>query len=444
MELYDPLIPPDPNEWLALDEAERISLVQDFHRRARIELPNESVHAALQATVETQVAMGDKIPVGRTLDRLMAEGLDRHEGLHAIGMQLVDMMHDVVQAAEPKGDPNAAYFAALERLTADGWRNFWDEPGSEDREAEQEFEEDLGIEEILDALNAPDILPVEAIRAAERQRDVVAPALIEIVKGYIATKPRPAVEGALFFIFHMLGSWRETAAYRPLAKLLTLPRDEVHPVLDGAVTDTTHRVMAAVFDGDPQPLYDLVLAEQADEFIRSRMCETIAMLALRGQLPRPEAARFLQACYSDIRPQDECFVWHGWQSAIAMLGLSELRPLVEQAFARAFISPAWLDFKDFDEDLQLGTSGKIRLEAQDEYELFGDTIAELSTWAALRDDTQSDDGDWDEDAELWNEPALPAVPYVNPHRDVGRNDPCPCGSGKKYKKCCLDKEQQPS
>ncbi len=24
---------------------------------------------------------------------------------------------------------------------------------------------------------------------------------------------------------------------------------------------------------------------------------------------------------------------------------------------------------------------------------------------------------------------------------VGRNDPCPCGSGRKYKKCCLDKEQ---
>lgn len=24
---------------------------------------------------------------------------------------------------------------------------------------------------------------------------------------------------------------------------------------------------------------------------------------------------------------------------------------------------------------------------------------------------------------------------------VGRNDPCPCGSGKKYKKCCLNKEQ---
>ncbi len=26
-----------------------------------------------------------------------------------------------------------------------------------------------------------------------------------------------------------------------------------------------------------------------------------------------------------------------------------------------------------------------------------------------------------------------------PHAKAGRNDPCPCGSGKKYKKCCLNK-----
>jgi hypothetical protein len=28
------------------------------------------------------------------------------------------------------------------------------------------------------------------------------------------------------------------------------------------------------------------------------------------------------------------------------------------------------------------------------------------------------------------------------HKTVGRNDPCPCGSGKKYKRCCLAKDQQ--
>src|SRR5262252_9152786 len=27
---------------------------------------------------------------------------------------------------------------------------------------------------------------------------------------------------------------------------------------------------------------------------------------------------------------------------------------------------------------------------------------------------------------------------------VGRNDPCPCGSGKKYKKCCLPSQSVPA
>lgn len=28
-------------------------------------------------------------------------------------------------------------------------------------------------------------------------------------------------------------------------------------------------------------------------------------------------------------------------------------------------------------------------------------------------------------------------PIVRAGSKIGRNDPCPCGSGKKYKKCCL-------
>jgi hypothetical protein len=31
------------------------------------------------------------------------------------------------------------------------------------------------------------------------------------------------------------------------------------------------------------------------------------------------------------------------------------------------------------------------------------------------------------------------APGAGPSPKVGRNDPCPCGSGKKYKKCCLNK-----
>ncbi|MDB5313584.1 MAG: motif protein [Gemmataceae bacterium] len=40
------------------------------------------------------------------------------------------------------------------------------------------------------------------------------------------------------------------------------------------------------------------------------------------------------------------------------------------------------------------------------------------------------------------EPLPPLIPQVPVHRTepkVGRNDPCPCGSGKKFKKCCLNR-----
>lgn len=30
----------------------------------------------------------------------------------------------------------------------------------------------------------------------------------------------------------------------------------------------------------------------------------------------------------------------------------------------------------------------------------------------------------------------PMAPYVRETPKIGRNDPCSCGSGKKYKKCC--------
>ena len=32
-------------------------------------------------------------------------------------------------------------------------------------------------------------------------------------------------------------------------------------------------------------------------------------------------------------------------------------------------------------------------------------------------------------------------PVRNKATKVGPNDPCPCGSGKKYKKCCMQKDK---
>ena len=71
--------------------------------------------------------------------------------------------------------------------------------------------------------------------------------------------------------------------------------------------------MAAVFDGDPTPLCDILLDSHADQFIRSRMCEALAMVTLRGELDRGLASRILRDAFMEIQPQAENYFWVGWQ-----------------------------------------------------------------------------------------------------------------------------------
>ncbi len=123
MKNYDPLKPPDPEEWRSLDEQERIQLVENFHRRARTRLPNAKMHAVIHAIVENQIALGDETPVERTVQRLMSEGLDRHDSIHAVSSVLIHHITDLLgqPVAESGAERNRPYYAALEQLTAKRW-----------------------------------------------------------------------------------------------------------------------------------------------------------------------------------------------------------------------------------------------------------------------------------------------------------------------------------
>jgi len=94
--------------------------------------------------------------------------------------------------------------------------------------------------------------------------------------------------------------------------------------------------------------HDIIRDEEADQFIRSRMCYAVAMLTRRGDLPRDATESFLRDCYSELQPQQDCYVWQGWVDAIAWFGLAELKPVVRQAFLRGSINPEWLSFEDFE------------------------------------------------------------------------------------------------
>ena len=72
-----------------------------------------------------------------------------------------------------------------------------------------------------------------------------------------------------------------------------------------------------------------------------------------------------------------------------------------------------------------GEADQIAAAQEDALEWLGPAVHEISEyWCARANRTQPG--------------------KIDPFRKIGRNEPCPCGSGKKYKKCCLGETERES
>ena len=104
--------------------------------------------------------------------------------------------------------------------------------------------------------------------------------------------------------------------------------------------------------------------------------------------------------------------------------LAELEPLVARAFRSGYVDNEVLTFEDFQADLRVFRAAPDRRALLEERGLKPIDDA-LDALAVFEEEEEEE----------------PVKPAENPNRSIGRNDPCPCGSGKKYKKCCLGAEQ---
>jgi hypothetical protein len=150
---------------------------------------------------------------------------------------------------------------------------------------------------------------------------------------------------------------------------------------------------------------------------------------------------------------------------IAVDELGFLNPLevqgeIEAAFKQELVNEGIIDWEYFEDYLlhpdQPGECPNLKRKRPAAIE---DTVEELRSWACFAEkpitplfprqdespiivDPFYDVPDsLDEDDDEWERPLQsPPADLLTIRHDaprVGRNDPCPCGSGKKYKKCCL-------
>lgn len=137
---YDPGIGPDPVLWGSLSDEEKQRAVADYVERFETHGDAGLSHAMTHVIVEDQVSLGDETPVAGVLHRLVNEGLNRHEAIHAIGSVLEK---EVANLSSGGGQiDNDRYFEQLGDLTAvrwlaRGWSELPPSPPAESRAAER-------------------------------------------------------------------------------------------------------------------------------------------------------------------------------------------------------------------------------------------------------------------------------------------------------------------
>ena len=210
--------------------------------------------------------------------------------------------------------------------------------------------------------------------------------------------------------------------FAPLCRLAR-EAEAAQAVLGDGVTSTLKRILISTYDGNLDALKGVIEAAGTDEFVRTGALEALAYLMATEHIAREEAEAYLLRL-----------------SMVALLGLEPWSGVVRQAFARGLISPMDMNDDNFREDLRriLTDPGRMADFKANNIAPLEDAIGELSDWYGFSEPAKRDQerhAVGREDAGRTS--AATPQPSAKSFKGVGRNDPCPCGSGKKFKKCCL-------
>ncbi|NCC26759.1 MAG: DUF1186 domain-containing protein [Gammaproteobacteria bacterium] len=269
--------------------------------------------------------------------------------------------------------------------------------------------------------------PEAAVRAAMAQPEAMTPRLLECLQATADDPHRVAqTEGAMLHLYamYLLAQFRERAAYPMLVKLFSTPGEVCFDVAGDLVTEDLDRILAAVCGADVDPIKSMIENREVNEYVRSACLRALVLLVARGELERASVVEYFRSLFNGKLDLEADFLWTSLVRACCDLYPQELLPDIERTFDAGLVETLFVGRDCVARVISEGKEQALRY--ADRKGPIEDTVSEMSWWAAFREDDRK--------------AAHQAPTITNGARfkaaKVGRNAPCPCGSGKKFKKCC--------
>jgi hypothetical protein len=282
--------------------------------------------------------------------------------------------------------------------------------------------------------------PREALLAADAHREeLVGPLLAAIERGLADPAGTPETDAMLFsFATYLLAKWREPRAYPLLIRWLSLPDEGAFDIGSDTVTQEGKRFLASVCAGNLEPIKSLILNRAANEYCRGQAVEALALLVAWQEFSHQEATDYFTWLAREGLEREHSHVWDNLAAACADIEALGAFGELRRAYDEGLIHPGFMGPDELDA-VENGPRGSSLARFREHNPPLTDVVHATGWWQCFRDDPELTARQ--ERSRRSIEPLLPASnwslpqPYRAPQK-VGRNDPCPCGSGKKYKKCC--------
>jgi hypothetical protein len=298
----------------------------------------------------------------------------------------------------------------------------------------------MEIAEILHQLErATERFPREAVEEAVTRREEMIPELLRILEDTVDRAVELAAEGdylAPTYAMFLLAQFRETRAYPLVVRLASLPSDLLDSIFGDFLAGDLGQVLASVCGGELSPIQSLIENEDTDQWVRGSALDSLVTLVAAGQKSREEIVSYFASLFRGKLARQWSHIWDALVSCSSDLYPAELIDDIEQAYEDELVDGSYISYDDVRRDLAAGKDQVLaRLADDPNRRLVEDTVKEMEWWACFQDRPKraaQAPGAYS----LMPLPKAASSQVKNATPKAGRNEPCPCGSGKKYKKCC--------
>ena len=247
------------------------------------------------------------------------------------------------------------------------------------------------------------------------------------------------------YALYVLAHFRCEELFPKLMTLLQLHVDDSSNLLgqDNITGYGFQNIIASTFNGDFSLLTELIEDPAADDCVRACVLSSITPLVLLGKLDRKTAIHYLtELTYTKLDKQ-----WRLWTALVEItmnLYLVELKPPIHDAFNKGIVDgyctkSEFMNHFDAQEEEKEWHDERMKRNY-----CFIDAINDMKWWACFQSKATLKKRSDKLTRTLVNSmqrKRLTNSTYqhlpIEREGKIGRNESCPCGSGKKHKKCCL-------